>query len=96
MISISDMRYELRQYAQIPDSTPDETVMALYHIYELAINQELTQETKDALEKIFGLTEQGNIEAMDKLRDLQHLQNKGSMAWWDEMGIPADEMSDNG
>lgn len=93
---VSDMRYELeRANAILPDDTPDDTIRALYQLYHMAISDSLPQYVKSSVEMIFSMTERGNIEAMDKLAEYQSLSNRGAVAWWDEMGIPADEMLDD-
>lgn len=93
---VSDMRYELEQAnAILPNDTPDDTIRALYQLYHMAISDTLPQYIKSTVEMIFSMTERGNVAAMDKLAELQHLQKNGSIAWWDEMGIPANEMLDD-
>jgi len=91
---VSDMRYELKQVnVVLPDDTPDDTTRALYQLYQMAVSDSLPQYVKSSIEFIFSLAERGNIEAMDKLAEFQHLQNRGAIAYWDEMGVPADETS---
>lgn len=91
---VSDMRYELeRANAILPDDTPDDTIRALYQLYQMAISDSLPQYVKSTIEVIFSMAERGNVAAMDKLAEFQSLSNRGAVAWWDEMGIPADEQS---
>jgi len=96
-ISTHEMMYELEVDfgVKLPNGTPPDTVAGLWQCAKIASDETIPIKWRKTAEYLFSLFERGNEDAMDEIAGFQKLYNIGAIAYWDEMGVPADEMLDD-
>lgn len=93
-LRIEEMRGDLEHIHNIslPAKTPPTIIRALWDCANTASDRSVPFAVREMAEYWFELLLEGNENWADRVREYEARENTGSMAWWDSMGLPPDEI----